>query len=159
MNTAAHIHRPHLEEAAEEVGDGVGVKELEDEATASDAELESGCGIGSVAWEPLNAEADDEMVEDAAAMAESGSEPFADDGGSGGDGGGDSSSVEVDDEGSEFWFLIRTGLNFQKVDCSGTVSGLMLRIGQCLFASASIGVMVSAMGFSNYTTFWQSFNV
>lgn len=35
----------------------------------------------------------------------------------------------------------------------GTVSGLMLRIGQCLFASASIGVMVSAMGFSNYTAF------
>ncbi|KAE9447772.1 hypothetical protein C3L33_20336, partial [Rhododendron williamsianum] len=35
----------------------------------------------------------------------------------------------------------------------GTVSGLTLRIGQCLFASASIGVMVSALGFSSYTAF------
>ncbi|KAF5940902.1 hypothetical protein HYC85_022069 [Camellia sinensis] len=35
----------------------------------------------------------------------------------------------------------------------GTVSGLMLRIGQCLFGAASIGVMVSAMGFSTYTAF------
>ncbi|KAF7143971.1 hypothetical protein RHSIM_Rhsim05G0198300 [Rhododendron simsii] len=35
----------------------------------------------------------------------------------------------------------------------GTVSGLTLRIGQCLFAGASIGVMVSALGFSSYTAF------
>ncbi|XAR68910.1 hypothetical protein NMG60_11000322 [Bertholletia excelsa] len=35
----------------------------------------------------------------------------------------------------------------------GTKSGLMLRIGQCMFAAASIGVMVSALGFSNYTAF------
>ncbi|CAK9151441.1 unnamed protein product [Ilex paraguariensis] len=35
----------------------------------------------------------------------------------------------------------------------GTKSGLILRIGQCLFAAASIGVMVSAVGFSNYTAF------
>lgn len=35
----------------------------------------------------------------------------------------------------------------------GTASGLVLRIGQCLFAAASIGVMVSAIGFSNYTAF------
>ncbi|KAF8402978.1 hypothetical protein HHK36_011071 [Tetracentron sinense] len=35
----------------------------------------------------------------------------------------------------------------------GTVSGLLLRIGQCLFAAASIGAMASAKGFSNYTAF------
>lgn len=39
----------------------------------------------------------------------------------------------------------------------GTASGLVLRIGQCLFAAASIGVMVSAIGFSNYTAFWYFF--
>lgn len=36
----------------------------------------------------------------------------------------------------------------------GTRSGLLLRIGQCLFAGASIAVMVTALGFSNYTAFW-----
>lgn len=35
----------------------------------------------------------------------------------------------------------------------GSVSGLMLRLGQCLFASASIGAMVSASGFSSYTAY------
>ncbi|KAI8564093.1 hypothetical protein RHMOL_Rhmol03G0155600 [Rhododendron molle] len=35
----------------------------------------------------------------------------------------------------------------------GKVSGLLLRIGQCLFASASIGVMASASGFSTTTAF------
>ncbi|XP_020113530.1 CASP-like protein 5B3 isoform X2 [Ananas comosus] len=35
----------------------------------------------------------------------------------------------------------------------GTWSGLMLRLGQCAFAGASIGVMVSALGFANYTAF------
>ncbi|KAK9055561.1 hypothetical protein SSX86_026645 [Deinandra increscens subsp. villosa] len=35
----------------------------------------------------------------------------------------------------------------------GSVSGLMLRIGQCLCAAASIGWMVSASGFSSYTAF------
>ncbi|KAL8517518.1 hypothetical protein ACS0TY_015678 [Phlomoides rotata] len=35
----------------------------------------------------------------------------------------------------------------------GTVSGLLLRIGQCLFAAGSIGFMVSAHGFSNYTAY------
>uniref|UniRef100_A0A5B6ZDI9 CASP-like protein n=1 Tax=Davidia involucrata TaxID=16924 RepID=A0A5B6ZDI9_DAVIN len=39
------------------------------------------------------------------------------------------------------------------VGSPGTVSGLLLRMGQCFFAAASIGVMVSAMGFSNYTAF------
>ena len=39
----------------------------------------------------------------------------------------------------------------------GTASGLVLRIGQCMFAAASIGVMVSAIGFSNYTAFWYFF--
>ncbi|ONK79629.1 uncharacterized protein A4U43_C01F8320 [Asparagus officinalis] len=39
------------------------------------------------------------------------------------------------------------------VGSPGTVSGLVLRLGQCLFAGASIGVMVSALGFSNYTAF------
>lgn len=36
----------------------------------------------------------------------------------------------------------------------GKVSGLVLRIGQCSFAAASIGVMVSAHGFFNSTAFW-----
>ncbi|KAF9665116.1 hypothetical protein SADUNF_Sadunf16G0088700 [Salix dunnii] len=35
----------------------------------------------------------------------------------------------------------------------GTVSGLLLRIGQFLFASASISTMASAIGFSTYTSF------
>ncbi|KAG5557847.1 hypothetical protein RHGRI_007926 [Rhododendron griersonianum] len=35
----------------------------------------------------------------------------------------------------------------------GKVSGLLLRIGQCLFASASIGVLASASGFSTTTAF------
>ncbi|KAM0953486.1 putative casparian strip membrane protein [Dioscorea sansibarensis] len=35
----------------------------------------------------------------------------------------------------------------------GTMSGLLLRIGQSLFAAASIAFMVSALGFSNYTAF------
>ncbi|GER55870.1 CASP-like protein At3g53850 [Striga asiatica] len=36
----------------------------------------------------------------------------------------------------------------------GTVTGLLLRIGQCVFAAGSIGVMVSALGFSNFTAYW-----
>ncbi|WRX25617.1 Casparian strip membrane protein domain - like 10 [Theobroma cacao] len=36
----------------------------------------------------------------------------------------------------------------------GTVSGLTLRIAQCAFAAASIGVMVSTSDFSTYTAFW-----
>ncbi|KAG0489513.1 hypothetical protein HPP92_006376 [Vanilla planifolia] len=39
------------------------------------------------------------------------------------------------------------------VGSPGTVSGLLLRTGQCLFAGASIAVMVSASGFSSYTAF------
>ncbi|XP_072975846.1 CASP-like protein 5B3 [Typha angustifolia] len=39
------------------------------------------------------------------------------------------------------------------VGSPGTWSGLLLRTGQCAFAGASIGVMVSALGFSNYTAF------
>lgn len=35
----------------------------------------------------------------------------------------------------------------------GKLSGFLLRIGQCLFAAASIGVMVSAPGFSSSTAF------
>ncbi|KAL3640667.1 hypothetical protein CASFOL_015635 [Castilleja foliolosa] len=35
----------------------------------------------------------------------------------------------------------------------GTVSGLLLRVGQCLFAAGSIGVMVSSLGFSNFTAY------
>ncbi|THU63849.1 hypothetical protein C4D60_Mb01t20170 [Musa balbisiana] len=35
----------------------------------------------------------------------------------------------------------------------GTWSGLLLRTGQWVFAGASIGVMLSAFGFSNYTAF------
>lgn len=40
------------------------------------------------------------------------------------------------------------------VGSPGTWSGLLLRTGQCVFAGASIGVMVSALEFSNYTAFW-----
>ncbi|KAG1371745.1 CASP-like protein 5B3 [Cocos nucifera] len=39
------------------------------------------------------------------------------------------------------------------VGSPGTWSGLLLRTGQCVFAGASIGVMLSAFGFSNYTAF------
>ncbi|KAK1271666.1 hypothetical protein QJS04_geneDACA007720 [Acorus gramineus] len=35
----------------------------------------------------------------------------------------------------------------------GTLSGLTLRLGQCLFAAASIGTMVTSLGFTNYTAF------
>ncbi|EOY18019.1 PREDICTED: CASP-like protein 5B2 isoform X1 [Theobroma cacao] len=35
----------------------------------------------------------------------------------------------------------------------GKLSGLLLRVGQCSFAAASIGVMVSAPGFFNSTAF------
>ncbi|KAL2481589.1 CASP-like protein 5B2 [Abeliophyllum distichum] len=35
----------------------------------------------------------------------------------------------------------------------GSVSGLLLRIWQCIFAAGSIGVMVSANGFSNFTAY------
>lgn len=40
------------------------------------------------------------------------------------------------------------------VGSPGSVSGLFLRLGQCLFAAGSMAVMVSASGFSNYTAFW-----
>ncbi|XP_074587529.1 CASP-like protein 5B3 [Curcuma longa] len=39
------------------------------------------------------------------------------------------------------------------VGSPGTWSGLLLRTGQCAFAGASIAVMLSAYGFSNYTAF------
>jgi len=39
----------------------------------------------------------------------------------------------------------------------GTVCGLLLRIGQCASAAASIGVMVSAKEFSVHTAFWYGF--
>ncbi|KAI4356516.1 hypothetical protein L6164_000535 [Bauhinia variegata] len=35
----------------------------------------------------------------------------------------------------------------------GTISGLVMRLGQCAFGAASIGVMVTAVGFSSYTAF------
>ncbi|XP_044460622.1 CASP-like protein 5B1 isoform X2 [Mangifera indica] len=37
--------------------------------------------------------------------------------------------------------------------CPGQVSGLLLRVGQCCFAAASVGVMLSAHGFYNSTAF------
>ncbi|KAJ0046799.1 CASP-like protein 5B2 [Pistacia vera] len=37
--------------------------------------------------------------------------------------------------------------------CPGQVSGLILRVGQCFFAAASVGVMLSAHGFYNSTAF------
>ncbi|KAF7825624.1 CASP-like protein 5B2 [Senna tora] len=39
----------------------------------------------------------------------------------------------------------------------GTITGLILRLGQCAFGAASIGVMVTALGFSSYTAFWYSY--
>lgn len=39
------------------------------------------------------------------------------------------------------------------VGSPGTVSGLMLRMGQCGFAAAAIAAMTSAAGFSSYTAF------
>lgn len=36
----------------------------------------------------------------------------------------------------------------------GSVSGLLLRLGQCAFAASAIGVMVGAYGFSTFTAFW-----
>lgn len=36
----------------------------------------------------------------------------------------------------------------------GRKSGLILRIGQFVFAAASIGIMASASGFSSTTAFW-----
>ena len=39
----------------------------------------------------------------------------------------------------------------------GTITGLMLRLGQYAFGSASIAVMVTAFGFSSYTAFWYSY--
>ncbi|KAG2690646.1 hypothetical protein I3843_09G194300 [Carya illinoinensis] len=35
----------------------------------------------------------------------------------------------------------------------GSVSGLVLRLGQCAFAASAIGVMVGALGFSTFTAF------
>jgi hypothetical protein len=36
----------------------------------------------------------------------------------------------------------------------GSVSGLVLRLGQCGFAAVAIGVMVTALNFSTFTAFW-----
>ncbi|XP_020238444.1 CASP-like protein 5B2 [Cajanus cajan] len=35
----------------------------------------------------------------------------------------------------------------------GTISGFLLRFGQCAFGAASISLMVTALGFSSYTAF------
>lgn len=40
------------------------------------------------------------------------------------------------------------------VGSPGTIGGLLLRISQFLFAAASIVVMITSSGFSNYTAFW-----
>ena len=32
--------------------------------------------------------------------------------------------------------------------------GLALRLGQCGFVAAAIGVMVTSLGFSSFTTYW-----
>ncbi|CAL9117425.1 unnamed protein product [Musa textilis] len=39
------------------------------------------------------------------------------------------------------------------VGSPGTWSGMLLRVGQCAFAAASICWMLSAFGFSNYTAY------
>ncbi|KAG5068856.1 hypothetical protein JHK85_001233 [Glycine max] len=36
----------------------------------------------------------------------------------------------------------------------GTISGFLLRFGQCAFGAASIAIMVTSFGFSSYTAFW-----
>ncbi|WVZ17873.1 hypothetical protein V8G54_010855 [Vigna mungo] len=36
----------------------------------------------------------------------------------------------------------------------GTISGFLLRFGQCAFGAASIALMVTGFGFSSYTAFW-----
>jgi len=38
----------------------------------------------------------------------------------------------------------------------GTISGFLLRFGQCAFGAASIALMVTGFGFSSYTAFWYS---
>lgn len=42
----------------------------------------------------------------------------------------------------------------QLVGRPGSGSGLVLRLGQVVCAAASIGIMVSASGFSTFTAFW-----
>ncbi|RVX13736.1 hypothetical protein CK203_010106 [Vitis vinifera] len=37
----------------------------------------------------------------------------------------------------------------------GRLSGLVLRMGQCSFAASSIGIMLSASGYSASTAFWK----
>ena len=92
----ARVH----EEVAEDTRRGDGVRQLEDEAAAADAELQ---GVGRTiriggGGSPLDAEADDEAVaiEELAAEEKRGGDPPLDDGGGGGDGDGDDGSVELD---------------------------------------------------------------
>lgn len=42
----------------------------------------------------------------------------------------------------------------KEVGTPGTLSGLMMRLGQCGFAAGSVAYMVTATGFSNFTAFW-----
>ncbi|KAJ1414318.1 hypothetical protein SESBI_18856 [Sesbania bispinosa] len=87
------------EELTEDHRHGVGVSELEDEAAATNAELQGVCLRIVSAGSPLDAEADDEAVEVVvvAAKVECGGEPPSDDGGGRGDGDHDFGSVEIDD--------------------------------------------------------------
>ncbi|KAK9031955.1 hypothetical protein V6N11_056240 [Hibiscus sabdariffa] len=100
------------QEAAERQGNVVCVHKLENEATVSDAKLESGCrwrlkGRGRV---PLNTEADHELVAAGTMEAEDPVEPVADDGRGGCDGGDDGFREESDGESSEpvsVWVVTR----------------------------------------------------
>ncbi|CAH9062534.1 unnamed protein product [Cuscuta europaea] len=87
------------QEAAKDERHCGGVRELEDQAAAADAELESvSRRIVSSVGAPLNADAYDEATEQAAAVAEvdGRGDPFADNGGDFGDGDGDMSVEEID---------------------------------------------------------------
>lgn len=79
------------EEPPEELRHVVGESELENEAPATDAELQGVRRVGG----PLDAEADNEAVEVTAVNEERGGEPSFDGEGRGGDGDGNGSSEHI----------------------------------------------------------------
>jgi len=87
-----------VQESAEALRHAVGVRELEDEAAASDTELQRVQRRVATTGSPLDAEADNEAVEvhEVAAEVERRGEPALDDGGAGGDSDGDVISGKVD---------------------------------------------------------------
>lgn len=87
-----------VQERAEALRHVVGVRELEDEAAAADAELKRVRRRIVAAASPLHAEADNEalLVDEVAVEVERGGEPPLDHGGAGGDGDGDVVFGETD---------------------------------------------------------------